>query len=145
MQSDTKQRIIETAEKILAERGLDGASRLYVRRNLDLVKITGSFMPMMILFSNLSLASVLFFGGRRTILTTITTGDFVAFISYLAILTWPMMALGWLTNPIQRGAASLKRIDTILATRPQIIDEPAAISPAIRGAIAFEGVDFSGA
>ncbi|MBW2678872.1 MAG: ABC transporter ATP-binding protein, partial [Deltaproteobacteria bacterium] len=89
---------------------LDKISKQYVRENLKLVKITGLFFPMMLLFSNLSLAIVLYLGGRQTIVQDITPGDFVAFISYLGLLTWPMMALGWVTNLIQRGKASLERI-----------------------------------
>ncbi|MCK5420498.1 MAG: ABC transporter ATP-binding protein, partial [Desulfobacterales bacterium] len=81
-------------------------SKEFIKENLGLVKIVGSFFPMMLLFTNLSLAIVLYLGGRQTIALTISPGDFVAFISYLGILTWPMMALGWVTNLIQRGRAS---------------------------------------
>ncbi len=126
------------AEKIAA------ASRAYVDENLGLVRITSAFFPMMVLLTNLSMALVLFLGGRQTILLTITPGDFVAFISYLGLLTWPMMALGWVTNLIQRGRASLDRIDTILATRPNI--HSAADARPLRGpagAIVFEAVGFS--
>ncbi len=84
-------------------------SRGYIKENIDLVKITGAFFPMMGFLTNLSLAIVIFVGGRQTITQTITPGDFVAFISYLGLLTWPMMALGWVTNLIQRGKASLDR------------------------------------
>ncbi len=101
-------------------------SKVNIDRNLKLVRITGSFFPMMLLFSNLSLAIVLFFGGHQTILLTITPGDFVAFINYIGILTWPMMAMGWVTNLIQRGKASLDRINIILQTRPEIYDMPCA-------------------
>src|SRR5204862_35243 len=116
----------------------------YVDENLGLVRITGVFFPMMVLLTNLSMALVLFLGGRQTILLTITPGDFVAFISYLGLLMWPMMALGWVTNLIQRGRASLDRIDTILATRPDI--HSAAGAQPLRGpadAIVFEAVEFS--
>jgi ATP-binding cassette, subfamily B, multidrug efflux pump len=102
---------------------LDKKSRDYIDKNLRLVRITGSFFPLMMFFSNLSLALVLFLGGHLTILGTITPGDFVAFISYLAIITWPMMALGWVVNLIQRGKASLDRINKILQTRPKIHDK----------------------
>ena len=105
---------------------LEKVSKRYVDENLKLVKITGSFFPMMLLFSNLSLAIVLYLGGRQTILQEITPGDFVAFISYLGLLTWPMMALGWVTNLIQRGKASLERINKILQTVPDIADMPNA-------------------
>ncbi|MBN2514533.1 MAG: ABC transporter ATP-binding protein [Deltaproteobacteria bacterium] len=123
---------------------LETISRDYVGKNLGLVKITGSFFPMMMLFSNLSLAIVLFLGGRQTIYTTITTGDFVAFISYLGLLTWPMMAMGWVVNLIQRGTASLDRINKILETRPEINDIPDAVSiKAVRDTVVFENVIFS--
>ncbi len=119
-------------------------SKKYVNKNLGLVKIVGSFFPMMLLFSNISLAIVLYFGGRQAILLTITPGDFVAFISYLGILTWPMMALGWVTNLIQRGRASLDRLNRILQIQPEIADMPDA-KPVhrIKGGIIFENVSYS--
>jgi len=123
---------------------LESISKDYIVKNLGLVKITGSFFPMMLLFSNLSLAIVLFLGGRQTITFTITPGDFVAFISYLGLLTWPMMAIGWVTNLIQRGKASLNRIDKIMQTHPDIDDIPGA-QPInnIKGSIIFDNVSFS--
>ena len=123
---------------------VESASKSYVKENLDLVKITGSFFPMMLLFTNISLAIVLFLGGRLTILETITPGDFVAFISYLGLLTWPMMALGWVTNLIQRGRASLDRLSNILNTRPEITDAPnAAVTNKVQGYIEMAKVSFS--
>jgi ATP-binding cassette subfamily B protein len=119
-------------------------SRDFIRKNLKLVRMIGSFFPTMVFFSNLSLVLVLYFGGRDTIRTTITPGDFVAFISYLGLLTWPMMALGWVTNLIQRGRASLDRINTILQTRPEIDDLPGAKAlKTAKGAVVFEKVTFS--
>jgi len=138
-------RLIKAHNRKTAEaEKIGAASRAYVDENLSLVRITGVFFPMMVLLTNLSMALVLFLGGRQTILLTITPGDFVAFISYLGLLMWPMMALGWVTNLIQRGRASLDRIDTILATRPEIHSAAGARSlrePA--GAIVFEAVEFS--
>ncbi|MEJ2095556.1 MAG: ABC transporter ATP-binding protein [Deltaproteobacteria bacterium] len=123
---------------------IQARSEDYVRRNLQLVKITGAFFPMMILFSNLSLAIVLFLGGRQTILQEITPGDFVAFISYLGLLTWPMMALGWVTNLIQRGKASLDRIHAILSTAPEIKNSPTALPISrLDGAVRFHRVCFA--
>jgi len=123
---------------------VETASRDYINKNISLVKILGSFFPMMLLFSNLSLAIVLYLGGRQTILQTITPGDFVAFISYLGLLTWPMMALGWVTNLIQRGRASLDRINKILKTVPEIRDRHDARDlKRIDGHIIFEKVFFS--
>ncbi len=103
---------------------VDAVSREYIRQNLRLIKITRSLFPMMVLLSNLSLAIVIWRGGRGVILGAITTGDFVAFISYLGLITWPMMAMGWVTNLVQRGKASLDRIDAILQTAPRVADGP---------------------
>ncbi|MFO7713307.1 ABC transporter ATP-binding protein [Desulfosarcina sp.] len=119
-------------------------SNAYVRENIDLVKITGSFFPLMMMLTNLSLAIVLFQGGRQTIFARITPGDFVAFISYLGLLTWPMMALGWVTNLIQRGRASLDRLDGIFSTLPELTEPQNAIDA--RGFVrrlTFEKVSFA--
>ncbi len=122
---------------------VEAVSRDYVQKNIRLIKIIGLFFPMMLLFSNISLAIVLFLGGRQTILQTITAGDFVAFISYLGLLTWPMMALGWVTNLIQRGRASLDRLNKILQTVPEIKDRPDARAvDRGDGRIVFEKVSF---
>jgi ATP-binding cassette, subfamily B, multidrug efflux pump len=123
---------------------IESVSKHYIGKNLSLVKITGSFFPMMVFFSNLSLAIVLFLGGRQTITFTITPGDFVAFISYLGLLTWPMMAIGWVTNLIQRGKASLDRIDKIIQTLPEIDDRAGGIIlEKVKGSVVFENVGFS--
>ncbi|MFP4533694.1 MAG: ABC transporter ATP-binding protein [Desulfobacterales bacterium] len=123
---------------------LDRSSRSYIRENLKLVRITGSFFPMMLLFTNISLTIVIFLGGRQTITQVITPGDFVAFINYLNLLTWPMMAMGWVTNLIQRGAASLDRINKILETRPAVVDAPDAEGLSdFQGDIGFERVSFA--
>jgi ATP-binding cassette subfamily B multidrug efflux pump len=124
-------------------RRLADISRDYWRKNLRLVRVTGLFFPGMMFFSNLSLAVVLYLGGQQAISLTITPGDFVAFISYLGLLTWPMMAMGWVMNLIQRGAASLDRISVILETKPDIVNPPDP-SPLkeFRGDIVFDQVGF---
>ncbi len=123
---------------------MQAISHGYIRKNLGLVRITGAFYPMMVLFTNISLAIVLYLGGRQTIIQTISPGDFVAFISYLGLLTWPMMALGWVVNLIQRGRASLDRIGSILQSQPEIVSKPGAVSlPRAAGQIRFENVLFS--
>jgi len=109
------------------QRQIEQLSGEYIQKNLKLVAITGSFFPLMLLFSNTSLAIVLYLGGRQTILQEITAGEFVAFISYLGLLTWPMMAMGWVTNLIQRGRASLDRIHAVLQIRPDITDARNAV------------------
>lgn len=123
---------------------IDKLSRDYIYRNISLIKVTGPFAPMMALFSNISLAIVLFLGGRETITFTITPGDFVAFISYLGLLTWPMMAMGWVTNLIQRGRASLDRLNEILQKRSEIVERKgAAAIKRSKGELVFEKVSFA--
>ncbi|MFW5975405.1 MAG: ABC transporter ATP-binding protein [Desulfosalsimonas sp.] len=123
---------------------LKGISDAYIADNLRLVNITGSFFPLMVFFTNLSLTIVVFFGGRLTIAGQTTPGDFVAFISYLNMLMWPMMAMGWLTNLIQRGSASLDRINNILSAEPEIKDAPDARPLAsATGDISFSDVSFT--
>ena len=123
---------------------ISSISRDYVTENLKLVRVTGFFFPMMIFFSSLSMVIVLYLGGRLTINLTITPGDFVAFISYIGLLTWPMMAMGWVTNLIQRGKASLDRIQKILETPSDIQDASDSIPlPVVDGQIRLEDVSFT--
>ncbi|HIJ55241.1 MAG TPA: ABC transporter ATP-binding protein [Deltaproteobacteria bacterium] len=121
-----------------------GKSKAYVQSNMRLVRITGSFFPMMIFFTNLSLAIIIYFGGQQAVRATITPGDFAAFIIYLRLIAWPMMALGWVTNLIQRGRASLDRVNTIIETEPEII-EPASPATPLETfkRITFEDISFS--
>jgi ATP-binding cassette subfamily B protein len=123
---------------------VEAVSQDYIARNMELARITSLFFPMMLFLTNLSLAIVLFVGGRQTILRTITAGDFVAFISYLGLLTWPMMALGWVTNLIQRGRASLDRVAAILDVAPEIRSGPdAKPGGGLAGKIRFEQLGFA--
>jgi ATP-binding cassette subfamily B protein len=123
---------------------LSKSSEDYLGKNLRLVRVTGFFFPGMMFFSNISLAIVLYLGGRQTIGLTITPGDFVAFIAYIGLLTWPMMAMGWVINLIQRGGASLDRINVILQITPEIVS-PKRPSPVktLRGDIVLDQVGFT--
>ena len=97
-------------------------SQDYVQKSIGVTKVWGMFFPIILFLSNLSMAIVLYFGGKLTILQSISAGDFVAFLSYLGMLAWPMMALGWAINVIQRGAASMDRLNRIFAEVPEISD-----------------------
>ncbi|MCG2748359.1 MAG: ABC transporter ATP-binding protein/permease [Desulfobulbaceae bacterium] len=97
----------------------------YIRNNLKVAVVQGILSPFSGLIANSCLLLVLFFGGRLTIQGVITVGDFVAFFSYLFMLTWPMMALGWVANLFQRGATSLGRIDRILQEKSLLEDRAA--------------------
>jgi ATP-binding cassette subfamily B protein len=116
----------------------------YVGKNLRLIKVWGMFFPLIMLLANLGTVIVLLLGGRGTIAGSITAGGFVAFMTYLGILTWPMMALGWVINLIQRGSASMGRINKILHTQPAIADLP-SVRPLsqLKGRIEFRGLTFS--
>jgi ATP-binding cassette subfamily B protein len=110
---------------------------------MKLTSTVAFFFPMMGLFTNLGLAIVLWFGGRLTILEHITTGDFVAFIGYLNLLTWPIMAIGWVTNLFQRGAASMRRINRLLEEEPEITSPVLSRqTPHPEGRIDFRGIYF---
>lgn len=101
-------------------------NELFIQKNLSLVRVQGFFEPMIALLAGLSSAIVLLIGGQKVISAQISLGDFVAFTSYLGMLTWPMMALGFVINLMQRGAASMERIEKILRTEPEITDAPDA-------------------
>ncbi|MBM4306585.1 MAG: ABC transporter ATP-binding protein [Deltaproteobacteria bacterium] len=125
----------------------DKLSRLsqdYVGKNVGVTRIWGMFFPLLLFLSNLSMALILYLGGRLTILQSISAGDFVAFMSYLGMLAWPMMALGWAINMIQRGAASMDRINRILGEMPEISDGPeAVVAGPLKGKIGIKGLTVS--
>lgn len=118
-------------------------NELFIEKNLRLVRVQGFFEPMIALLAGLSSAIVLLVGGQRVISGAISLGDFVAFTSYLGMLTWPMMALGFVINLMQRGAASMERIERILDTPPQITDVPDAQPFPTRASIECKRLNFS--
>ncbi len=118
--------------------------REYIRDNLKLATVHGLLFPLSIFMANLSMLLVVYFGGKLAIRGTITTGDFVAFISYLFMLSWPMMAIGWVSNLFQRGITSLDRIKTLLTERPSLITSVPAKQPhKIEGLIEIKNLWFS--
>jgi len=120
-----------------------GLNAEYRRRNMDLARIWGAFFPVLTFLGGLGSVLVLWVGGQEVIGGAITVGDYVAFGFYLVLLMWPMIAVGWVTNQIQRGAASMGRINALLA-EPHVVKDPAdPISPAaMRGAVEFRDVSF---
>jgi ATP-binding cassette, subfamily B, multidrug efflux pump len=115
----------------------------YMDRNMALARTSAIFHPLLSILTGLGLLAVLWFGGNQVMAGQLTEGQFIAFIFYLAMLTWPMIALGWVINLFQRGAASMGRINIILRTPAAIADpaEPRAL-PTVRGGIEFDGVWF---
>ncbi len=132
-----------TQESYQNER-FDKMGKEYVQDNLKLARVQGVLFPASGFIGNISMLLVIFFGGRLTINANITAGDFVAFISYLFMLTWPMMALGWVTNLFQRGVTSLDRIQTLMHECPTI-EEPEQVRklPAVTGNITVKDLSFT--
>ncbi len=132
---------------VLEEREREKLSHLsqdYIQKNLNVTKVWGMFFPIILFFSNLSMAIVLYLGGKLTIFQSISTGDFVAFMSYLGLLAWPMMALGWAINVIQRGGASMDRLNRIFEETPEIFDSSDVIrSSPLKGRIEIKGLTYS--
>lgn len=96
----------------------------YATLNIKVAKIQGLISPLASLVGSCGMLMILYFGGRLVISATITLGDFVAFITYLYMLIWPMMAIGWVANLAQRGLTSLGRIQHILNAEPDLLDTP---------------------
>jgi len=112
----------------------DKLGKQYVKANLRVAIIQGLIGPIATLVGNLGMLIVLFWGGRLVIEGQITLGDFVAFIVYLYMLIWPVMAIGWVTNLVQRGATSLGRIydlvsSSALVRNPETGPAPGTVYP----------------
>ncbi len=119
----------------------------YVSRSLPLARLIGMLWPTLEMLLGFAVVLVLWIGGREVLLHRISVGEFVAFNTYIVMLTWPIIALGWVINIFQRGMASMGRINEILVSRPEITD--AAVAPdlkdvtSIGGAIEFRDLTFS--
>jgi len=110
----------------LALRETERSGRDYMKLNISQALLAGTFFPFLHFMSNLALALVLYFGGRETIFGRVSTGDFVAFISYLALLTWPLIALGMIIGFLQQGLASLDRLNRVFTAEGE---EPELLPP----------------
>ena len=92
----------------------------YVRENVGLTRLQGFFSSLLQAFIGLTFLLVMWSGGRQLLAHRITTGSFVMFNTYMGMLIWPMIAFGWVVNLMQRGTASLNRINEILHEKPTI-------------------------
>ncbi|HEX4022992.1 MAG TPA: ABC transporter ATP-binding protein [Acidobacteriaceae bacterium] len=127
------------------------ANKEYIRRSLLLVRLMGMLWPTLEFLLGLSMVVVLLVGGHEVLSHRITVPAFVAFNTYMLMLTWPVIALGWVVNIVQRGTASMVRMHEILVAEPTISDETlpvevaamAAEPAAIRGDIEFRNLNFS--
>jgi len=125
--------------------GFDAPNREYVTRNMKLVGVWSTFFPALTSLFGMAFLLVLWRGGREVIIGRISYGELVAFYSFVVQLIFPMIALGFVTNIFQRGAASMGRINYILDARPKISDSGtrAGDGAEIRGEIEMRRLTFT--
>ena len=118
-----------------------------IRRGLRLVQLMGMLWPTLEFILGLAVVVALLVGGHQVLSHRISVGDFVAFNTYMIMLTWPIIALGWVVNLVQRGTASVIRINEVLTTKPEIDDAAAHanVDPEVRlrGQISIRDLSFS--
>jgi ATP-binding cassette subfamily B protein len=122
-------------------------NRQYIARSLRLVQLMGMLWPTLEFILGVSMVITLLAGGHLVIAHRISVGDFVEFNTYMILLIWPIIAVGWVINLFQRGTASVQRIDELLKAEPAIDDRAADKSvgadSVLRGEIEFRHLDFS--
>ena len=123
------------------------SNREYVARSLPLARLMGMLWPALELLLGLAIALVLWLGPREVLRGHLTVGKFYAFYTYIYMLTWPVIALGWVINIFQRGTASMGRINEILTAQPEITDADVASElrnvQTVAGDIQFRHLNFS--
>jgi ATP-binding cassette subfamily B protein len=124
-------------------KNFDKLSQEYLGKNISLIKIWGTMFPLIFLFAEIGMAIILLVGGQQVILNELTIGELVAFLTYMGIIVWPMMAVGMVTNVYQRGNASYKRILELLEEKPDIHDAPRAEHQTLKGSIKLKDIYFS--
>ena len=117
----------------------------YIARSLKLVRLMGMLWPTLELLLGMGVVMVLWLGGREVLHGQIDLGEFVAFVAYITMLTWPIIALGWVINIFQRGTASLARLDELMKAQTEVRDEATARGAAagITGEIEFRNLTFA--
>jgi ATP-binding cassette, subfamily B, multidrug efflux pump len=125
-------------------RRFEELNREYIAENIRLVRISGVFQPLLEALIGLTFLAVLWYGGDQVLAGRISLGSFVMFNTYMGILVWPMIALGWVVNLMQRGSASLARINQIFHEQPSIAApaHPPRLA-GVRGEIEFRGVSMA--
>lgn len=117
----------------------------YLKRNMDKVKIQAFFMPMLFLITGISVIIIMWVGGTMVINGELTLGEIIAFVAYLSLLIWPVIAFGWVINIVQQASASMKRLLKIFAEQDDIRDNPATDQALaeLKGDIEFKDVSFN--
>ena len=126
-------------------RGFEVVSSDYRQKSIWLATLWGIFWPLMEVMAGVAATIVLWLGGRQVLQGTMTLGEFVAFNGYLAMLTWPLMAIGYAVNSYQRGTAGLSRLAEVLDTAPAPRYAALGIppGPGVRGVIELRELKFS--
>jgi len=126
-------------------RQFDGMNRALVEKNRQLIWITSLMWPGLALLFAIAFMLIMVVGGRHVLSGLISVGTFAAFNVYLLYLIWPIIALGWVVNLLQRGVASLGRLNSIFLARPEIDDRDVPAQPltSLRGEIEFRNLTFS--
>ncbi len=125
------------------QRSFRAINQEYVDANIAWARINSALWPLFGTLAGLAAVVMLYVGGQHVVQHRLTLGQFVQFNTYLILLSWPMIALGWVSNMFQQGAASLNRIEEILHQAPVIASPPRPLRPeTIRGELTFENVSF---
>ncbi len=119
-----------------------GQSDVYKNMSVDLAKIDAWFFPLMVFMVGAATILTVYVGGLQVVAGEISAGNIAEFVIYVNMLTWPVTAIGWIASIVQQAAASQKRINEFLDTRPTIVDPHPKYRGDLRGAISFENVDF---
>lgn len=114
----------------------------YMDKNMKLVRLWGFFFPLIMFISGSTSLLLMLFGGRSVILANFTPGEFIAFLTYLSMLRWPVMGMGFTINMLQRGAASMERINAILKEEADITSPPNALSQVAHSGIKLQNLSF---
>jgi ATP-binding cassette, subfamily B, multidrug efflux pump len=136
-------RVIRAYVQEAAElRHFEALNRDYIAQNIRLARLSGFFMPLLQALIGVTFLIVLWVGGYRLLSGHITLGSFVMFNTYMGMLVWPMIAMGWVVNLMQRGTASLDRINELLRAQPSIAPPavPRAIPVPLYGDVEFRDV-----
>jgi ATP-binding cassette, subfamily B, multidrug efflux pump len=124
-------------------KAFEGENQEYIRRSLGLVRLMGMLWPTLEFMLGCAAVLVLWLGGREVLAGHIDFGQYVSFSAYMAQLTWPIIALGYVINLFQRGTASLGRLNEIMQEQPEIKDDTGAQERDITGEIEFRHLNFS--
>lgn len=114
-------------------------------RNRQLIRWNSALNPALQGLVGLGYVAVLWYGGLLVTRSVMTVGDFVAFNFFLTRMVWPMIAIGWVINLVQRGSASLRRIRTVMDAEPEIVDLASAssVAPVVNGHIVLNNLTFA--